>query len=362
MADLSNTSPWIGAGQGITAGIQNAGVIQGLIQHRNEQAREERLAPLREKALMAQGAKSELELKELQEANTPVNFDVISAPHQGADPVGVNYVKTIAQQNGWLDPSGNILQKHLMKARELSMQPQAVKERALLNVDVIDKQIMALPPNDPNRAQLLAKKTHLLKLNGMLENPRLKAVGNGQGGWNWIDENTKEFVPELKGMIPQEAQIAAMKPVTPEWQQSPRPDGTFEWVNLNAPRTTPPATGLVADSSGSLTMGQTETPRNIPAPTPAGVLSNARGELTLAETKRHNAEMEAQGRIRLAKEKGTPVALRRKEFNEDRQARGLAPFNYEQYQRYESKLFGPLGKMGFDQGSDTGKKSYSDYE
>ena len=51
MANLSNVSPWIGAGQGLTAGIQSAGVIQGLMQQKTASEREERLAPMREEAL-----------------------------------------------------------------------------------------------------------------------------------------------------------------------------------------------------------------------------------------------------------------------------------------------------------------------
>ena len=61
-------------------------------------------------------------------------------------------------------------------------------------------------------------------------------------------------------------------------------------------------------------------------------------------------------------DKVSTVAQRMKEFNADRIARGFRPFNYEQYQRYESKLYGPLGRMGIDPGASSGKKSYEAYE
>lgn len=66
MANLSNTSPWIGAGQGLQQAIHNVGAIQG-IQRSNEQAqRENELYPLKKAALEREGAIQGLQLSELQ--------------------------------------------------------------------------------------------------------------------------------------------------------------------------------------------------------------------------------------------------------------------------------------------------------
>src|SRR3990170_3386208 len=78
MANFSNTSPWIGAGQGIEQGIQNAGVISGLLQRKEAADQEAALAPLRRKALEQGVAASGMGLEDARrkeaELNRPVDY------------------------------------------------------------------------------------------------------------------------------------------------------------------------------------------------------------------------------------------------------------------------------------------------
>ncbi len=66
MADLSNTSPWIGVGQGLSAGIRDAGVIQGLMQNKQLYEQQVAEAPMRRGLLVNQLASSGLALTEAQ--------------------------------------------------------------------------------------------------------------------------------------------------------------------------------------------------------------------------------------------------------------------------------------------------------
>lgn len=232
MADLSNTSPWIGAGQGIAQGIQNAGAIQGMMQRKEEMDRESGLADLRKKALETTVATGEVQqkeaamkLKEMEQSNTPMDYGIIEA--HDPDKIASEYRKNLLQQNGWLAPDGQVLQKHLVAANTMMQHPTAVRDMAVLTIDSIDKQLQEL--NKPLSAtgqnvtpeqraaittqknQLTEKKTRLMKLNGMHDSAKWVNVFDENGNSRLVDENTNLDIEGMANWILSDVQKEKIK-------------------------------------------------------------------------------------------------------------------------------------------------------
>jgi cell fate (sporulation/competence/biofilm development) regulator YlbF (YheA/YmcA/DUF963 family) len=205
MANLSNTSPWIQAGQGLTQAIQNVGAIQD-IQRSNEQAQRT-------------GVIQNMQIQESQRLNRPVDVDELLAPFKGREmskQVMLDYLTPYMQK----DPSGKIFirQGDIPEALKPMNTPQGRKDAALAGLADIGTKLEALqPPKDANGQpiienpmdktlreqqikQLTNKKRNLEKMYEKVTGKITPMMGP-DNVIQWVDEE-KNFIPEFKGMKP----------------------------------------------------------------------------------------------------------------------------------------------------------------
>ncbi len=227
MADLSTVHPIAAGLQGIQQGIQNAGQLYGLMrQKRSDEMAEERfkqeesLMPLKEEALRQQvglgktaGEKAGIELQALKDYNTPLKFDEVMTPFREADKIGTTLAEEIAVKGGYLDPTTRTIKKgDLAKVRELSSTPEMMKQRALLNLEDINRQLKTIKPEDPIAVQLTEKKNYLEKMYKLEEDFEAVPVWNDKAGsWEWVNKKNGQPVPSLTGKTPKEVQVELLK-------------------------------------------------------------------------------------------------------------------------------------------------------
>ena len=254
MANLSNTSPWIQAGQGLTQAIQNVGAIQD-IQRSNEQAQRA-------------GVIQNMQIQESLRHNQPVGVDELLAPFKDREmskQVMLNYLSPYMQK----DPSGKMIirQGDIPEALKPMNTPQGRKDAALAGLADIGTKIEALqPPKDANGQpivenpmdktlreqqikQLTNKKRNLEKMYEKVTG-KITPMADKAGVVHWFDEN-KEFIPDLEGMTP----VSATHP-TPHIEKVLNPDGTVVYKNV-LEGATAPSLGVVPPVGGEIKIGTT---------------------------------------------------------------------------------------------------------
>ncbi len=256
---MSPLSTAAGLASGISAGLRDVAGLYGLMRGQREEERLAKLAPLQEELLKNQVAASgnelgmaglrrtgveqqneavrtglardQLQLKELEDARKLVKFD--DTNNVWGNPIDAKYHEGIARQNRWIDDNGYIQKGNIPKIREIGIQPQSVKERAILQAGEIDKQIAALPTAPATgiytgiggpeadaaakeqadiiakqRADLLRKKNHILPVAKM----DLRTVFNPTTNmYETYDDNTGMPVAEMLGKVSEKIRIEQLK-------------------------------------------------------------------------------------------------------------------------------------------------------
>ncbi|OGP62273.1 MAG: hypothetical protein A2169_07965 [Deltaproteobacteria bacterium RBG_13_47_9] len=158
MANLSNTSPWIGAGQGISRGIRDVGAIQGMVQQRNAAQQEAELYPLKRKALERQGAIQDIQFQEAKRMAQPRYVDDMLGKLQSHPNTKAFYEEALTpflQKDAAGRPY--IIEKDYHELYKMFQTESWQKKLTTAKITDLNEQILALAPQKSETGEMVAE-------------------------------------------------------------------------------------------------------------------------------------------------------------------------------------------------------------